>query len=132
MPQPGSGSILGNLVTQRSRLSAVRQKIGLEAAQRGAPQSNLRAPGPPPRPKTAAPAAPQRRAAAPASAPARGAAPQQPAADGREQMLAQVTEFLGQVQQAAPRPAPQAPQSRGEVALGRARTILAGGLIGGS
>lgn len=125
MPQPGSGSILGNLVAQRSRLSAVRQKIGMEAAQRGAPQSNLRAPGPPPRPKTATPAAPQRQAAAPA--PAQGAAQQQPAAGGREQMLMQVTEFLGGLQSQPGRPRP-APQSRGEAALGRARTLLSGGI----
>jgi hypothetical protein len=38
MPQPGTPSILGNLIARRQKLSAIRQKIGLEAAPPGRQQ----------------------------------------------------------------------------------------------
>lgn len=130
MAQPGSDSVLGNLLARRNRLSAARQKLGLEAPQSAGIKGNLRPAGVPARTPTqpgAAPTQPAVRPAARPTAPTRPAAqqatPAAPTDDRRAKMLSKAADFLGQVQQT---PAPQPGQTRGQRALGRARQLLGG------
>ena len=128
MPQSGSDSVLANLLARRQKLSAARQKLGLEAPQRAGIQSNLRPAGVPGRTPTQPGAAPARTAAPVAAKPAARqptAAPQPVAApEGkRAQMLARAQEFLSLAQYARRR------QPRPELAIpGRSRQMLAGGV----
>lgn len=132
MPQTGSDSVIGNLLARRHKLSAARQKLGLEAPQRAGIQGNLRPAGVPARTPTQPGAAPAR-AAQPAAKPAaRPAAPSQPAAapqpagapeEMKGRMLTRATEFLGMVQHARRR------QSLPDRAVpGRSRQLLSGGV----
>jgi len=134
MAQTGSDSVLGNLLARRHKLSAARQKLGLEAPQRAGIQGNLRPAGVPARTPTKPGAAPARtQPPAAQKPPARPAAPTRPAApapqaagaptDKRPQMLARAQEFLGMVQYARRR------QAQTESAVpGHSRQMLAGGV----
>ena len=127
MAQTGSDSVLGNLLARRHKLSAARQKLGLEAPQQAGIQGNLRPAGVPARTPTQ-PGTPAKPAAKPAAQPAARpaeAAPQPAGApeETKERMLARATEFLGMVQHA------RRPQSLPDRAVpGRSRQLLSGGV----